>query len=246
MTQGAKLGSQTTGRGDGCRVGEAHVSNWPGSQTNCCIYRHVPVSPQKATLQLLQPGLCSLAHALESTVTFIQITSILHEKYLNKKLLNDCKNVLQTIRGQKHMNSVCSEKPWEWTRGRLSPGDSRSVRRWESGEGFGCSLKPSLQTQIFAVAQGRGGPEKSAGLGQDEQRPLRPSEVYFFLNYRPSGPVSKIFKVLEESWNSALPHTSSVSPEVPPHKNCGLKYILVEEWVWDLWSAERVFFNVYH
>lgn len=73
-----------------------------------------------------------------------------------------------------------------------------------------------------------GGPEKSAGLGCDEQRPLQ-SEVYFFLNYRPSGPVSKIFKVLKESWNSALPHTSLVSPDVPPHMNYGLKYILVEE-----------------
>lgn len=80
------------------------------------------------------------------------------------------------------------------------------------------------------------GAEKSAGLGGDEQRPLQPSEVYFFLNYRPSGPVSKMFKVLEESWNSALPHASSVSPEVPPHMNYGLKYILFEE-CWNLRSV---------
>lgn len=117
----------------------------------------------------------------------------------------------------------------------------------ESREGLGRSLKHSPQTQIFAVAQGRGGSEKSAGFGGDEQRPLQPSEVYFFLNYRPSGPVSKIFKVLEESWNSALPRTSSVSPEVPSHMTYGLKYILVEE-CWSLSSVlcREALFYVYH
>ena len=69
----------------------ARVSNWPGSQTNCYRYRHLPGAPQRATLQPLQSGLRWLGHAGFHRHVHPDNKHLIWEKYRCEKILNDCK-----------------------------------------------------------------------------------------------------------------------------------------------------------
>lgn len=85
-------------------------------------------------------------------------------------LLHDCKESLVSNKWSKTHKQCLQQEATSVDEGSLQSSDSRSVRRWESGEELGCSLKPSLQTQIFAVAQGRGAQRRvqaEVGMNRD-------------------------------------------------------------------------------